>query len=226
MEGKYEEGNVIEVELIQCDTQTANHIMWHFANWQLYGLEGDKVAYKMLSGCFSKEELIYEKIKLGGRIAGRANKESGHMQRLGEIYGALAMAPNGWLYENRAEYGKLGGEATVKLGVGIHSTPRDERVALAKRIYAEGKALAAMTEEEKSAAGRKGGERGGATNKKNKTGVCGITPEEHSKRVVNTNKQKWKCPKCEYINNARYVNSHMLEEHGLPGNSKQRVVLG
>jgi hypothetical protein len=72
MGGEYIEGNVIEVEVTQCDRQTANHIMWHFANWQLWGKEEDKLAWKGLAGYIGKEEIIHERSRLGGRIAGTA----------------------------------------------------------------------------------------------------------------------------------------------------------
>jgi hypothetical protein len=101
---------------------------------------------------------------------------------------------------------------------------RKDRQNLAQRLYEQGKGLAAMTAEEKQAAAVAGGKTGGATNAKNGTGVCGIPAVEHSKRVTNTNKQKWECPACDYINIARHVNSHMAEIHGLPKSAKLKMV--
>ena len=42
------------------------HIMWHFANWQLWGNKQDYIAYKGLAGALSKEELNREKSSLAG----------------------------------------------------------------------------------------------------------------------------------------------------------------
>lgn len=118
---------------------------------------------------------------------------------------------------NAKKGAKKGGLRCKELGVGIHAM---DHSAKAKCIYAEGKGLAGMTQEERTAASKAGGLVGGKTNAKNKTGVCGISPEEHSKRMASTNKQKWKCPECGFVGNARNVNKHMLEEHGLPKSSK------
>lgn len=113
MGGEYIEGNVIEVEVTQCDRQTANHTMWHFANWQLWRKEGDRVAWKTLSGYYSKEDAIHamsmegsrksgrlaresgqilkiatkESTRKGGEITGRRNKELGHIQKVGREQG-------------------------------------------------------------------------------------------------------------------------------------------
>lgn len=105
----------------------------------------------------------------------------------------------------------LGGKRCHELGVGLHAL---DHSAKAKLLWAQGKGLAAMTPEEKTAAGRKGGTLGGATNAKNGTGVCGISPEKHSKQMSKTNSQKWVCGICgNYISNAKNVNKHIREEH-------------
>jgi rubrerythrin len=134
----------------------------------------------------------------------------------------MAMSPGGWLYENRVTYAKMGYEAGI--GKPENRLSTEDRIALAKRIYAEGKGLASMSPEEKVAASAKGGEISGNLNKINKTGVCGIPPEEHSRRMAETNKQKWVCPACGYTNIARHVNKHMAEEHNLPKEAKQKMV--
>lgn len=69
MGGEYVEGNVIQVEVTKCDGHTANHVMWHFANWQLHGLIEDFVAYRCLSGYYGKEEIIDLLLKEGRRRA-------------------------------------------------------------------------------------------------------------------------------------------------------------
>ena len=70
MGGEYVEGNVINVEVIKCNTQTANHAMWHYANWVLWGKRQDYLAWKGLSGCFSQEEIIEERLKMRGKDLG------------------------------------------------------------------------------------------------------------------------------------------------------------
>ena len=71
MGGEYAEGNVISVEVTNCNKQTANHIMWHYANWRLWGKIEDKIAWKGLAGQWGKEEIIGERIRLGGLASGK-----------------------------------------------------------------------------------------------------------------------------------------------------------
>jgi hypothetical protein len=58
MGGDYTEGNTIVVDVVQCNGNTASHAMWHYANWCLWGREGDRLAWRGLSGFLGKEELI------------------------------------------------------------------------------------------------------------------------------------------------------------------------
>jgi hypothetical protein len=71
MGGEYVEGNVIEVEIAKCDTQTASHAMWHYANWRLHGKVEDKIAWRALSGLASCEETVREAMAVGGSKTGR-----------------------------------------------------------------------------------------------------------------------------------------------------------
>ena len=73
MGGQYVEGNVISVEVTSCDKQTANHVMWHYANWQLWGKIEDEIAWKGLAGSYDKEEMIREIMRMNGRRAGLRN---------------------------------------------------------------------------------------------------------------------------------------------------------
>ena len=73
MGGEYVEGNVISVEVIACDKQTANHVMWHFATWQLWGRKEDEIAWKGLAGYYNKEEMIKEIMRVNGKRAGLRN---------------------------------------------------------------------------------------------------------------------------------------------------------
>lgn len=74
MGGKYESGNVIEVEVTRCEGNRANHVMWHFANWQLWGKAEDKLAWKGLAGFLNKEEIFLERMRVNGRNLGLRNK--------------------------------------------------------------------------------------------------------------------------------------------------------
>jgi hypothetical protein len=75
MGGEYVEGNVIDVEVTQCDGKTANHAMWHFANWQLWGKVEDKLAWEGLAGFMGREEIIAELMQIG-RDKGKAGREA------------------------------------------------------------------------------------------------------------------------------------------------------
>ena len=222
MGGKYVEGNVISVEVTACNKQTANHVMWHYANWQLHGKEEDHVAWRGLAGYLKKEDLVAEKCRLGGLVQGAAMRDSGKIAEIGEKYGSMAMSEGGWLYKNRVEYAYLG--YAVGIGKPENRLSPQELSALAKITYAEGKGLASITPEERIKISTRAGTISGQLHKERGTGVCGIPPEEHSERMANTNKQKWGCPACDYINIARHVNSHMAEIHGLPKSAKLKMV--
>jgi hypothetical protein len=218
MGGEYVEGNVISVEVTSCNKQTANHVMWHYANWQLRGKKEDLFAWRGLSGYYSKEELIAKKHSLRGEISGRKLRDSGFIQALGKKYGSKAMSPGGWLYKNRVEYGYLG----YKEGIGkIENRLSPEELSqLAKRTYQEGKGIASIDQERRTEISKRAGKISGNLHKERKTGVCGIPPKEHSERMSKTNQQRWVCPECDYKNIARHVNKHMLEKHNLPKSAK------
>lgn len=220
MGGEYIEGNVILVNVTECDMDTANHAMWHYANWRLHGKMEDKIAWKGLAGYYNKEEIVKAICVLNGIRSGNINKETGHIVNLGYIYGTIAMSPGGWLYENRVEYARKAGKASYPLGLGL-ITP-EERAEIARRTWREGKGLASMTKDQKREAGKKGGKRGGQTTKERKVGVCGIPPEEHSKRMSETNRQKWVCPECDFTGSAKIVNKHLIGIHNLPTSLKYK----
>ena len=208
MGGEYTEGNVLPVEVTLCNKQTANHVMWHYANWQLWGKEEDLLAWKGLSGYYNKEEIIQQKQKIGAKKGAEANVRSGHIKSLGETYGPKAMAPGGHLYESRVEYGKLGGAAVVEMGVGIHAISPEEKSLTAKELYAQGKGLASISGEERKINALKG---------------AIALHEKYPAIIADRNKQKWECPVCGYTNIARHVNTHMATEHDLPKESKRKV---
>jgi hypothetical protein len=56
------------------------HTMFHYANWQLWGSEGDLIAYRALSGAIGKEEIIEMILSYAGKKGGQAAKESGQLR--------------------------------------------------------------------------------------------------------------------------------------------------
>ena len=122
---------------------------------------------------------------------------------------------------NAKKGASLGGKRCRELGVGLHAL---DHSAKAKRLYAEGKGLAVITPEERIAISKRAGTRSGQLHKERKTGVCGISPEEHSKRMGETNKQRWVCDICgEFIGIAREVNRHIRNKHLGSPISKSKV---
>jgi hypothetical protein len=75
MGGQYTSGNTVEVDISSCDKITATHPMWHFANWQLWGKEEDRIAWKGLSGLSNAAETSMEAYLAGARKGGKASKE-------------------------------------------------------------------------------------------------------------------------------------------------------
>jgi hypothetical protein len=54
--------------------------MFHYANWQLWGSEGDWIAYRCLAGTASKEEIVEMVLSYSGKKGGQAAKESGQLR--------------------------------------------------------------------------------------------------------------------------------------------------
>ena len=96
----------------------------------------------------------------------------------------------------------------------------EQRSEHGRKLWGEGIGLASISPDERVRISRANGVKVGQMFKDQKRGVCGIPPEEHSARMGNTNKQKWKCPECDYVSNARWMNAHMLKEHNLSSNAK------
>lgn len=85
MGGSNRADNIVEI------TRTC-HVMWHYANWRLWGNKEDYIAYKGLSGCIAGEEMHKEKSSLAGTKS-VINKTGVHSLTL----------------EQRKEYGREGG---------------------------------------------------------------------------------------------------------------------
>ena len=92
-------------------------------------------------------------------------------------------------------------------GKSVHALKHNERLHSVKNE--EGKSVHALNFHEKC--------------KKLGKGLPGIPSDVLSDRVSNTNKQKWRCPWCDFISNARETNKHMLDKHGLDSRHKIKV---
>lgn len=125
--------------------------------------------------CLSKEQLIENGKKVGkkyGKITGIENK------RLGR--GIFGLSPQ-QRSENAKKASKLSSRNTKK--------GRKPKPPL-------------LNAEELRNCKIENGKKSGIKHKENKTGVCGISPEKHSRRMVKTNSQKWRCTKTGHISNA------------------------
>ena len=61
------------------------HAYAHLMLYEQLGDEKDLLAYKCLMGYLNKEEIIEERIKLGGKTQGKRNAESGHLKRIANL---------------------------------------------------------------------------------------------------------------------------------------------
>ena len=68
--GTNDPSNLVEISLTQ-------HAMFHFCEWQLHGKRADYVAWKRLVGNLNDEELVHQKLIMGGEKGGRKTKELG-----------------------------------------------------------------------------------------------------------------------------------------------------
>lgn len=91
--GTDDPSNIVEVSLTQ-------HAMFHYCEWKLYGKRADYVAWKRLVGNLSDEELVHQKLIMGGEKGGKRTKE------LGKGIFALSTEDRS---ENSKKYGKIGG---------------------------------------------------------------------------------------------------------------------
>lgn len=68
--GTNDPSNLVEISLTQ-------HAMFHFCEWQLHRKRADYVAWKRLVGNLNDEELVHQKLIMGGENGGRKTKELG-----------------------------------------------------------------------------------------------------------------------------------------------------
>jgi len=84
------------------------HAMFHYANWQLWGSEGDRIAYKALASAIGKEEIIELVLSFAGKKGGQAAKESGQLREAAlkqprETRQAIGRKLSTWNDDNRGE---------------------------------------------------------------------------------------------------------------------------
>jgi hypothetical protein len=214
MGGTDEPENLVEVTVTQ-------HAMFHFCNYQLWGNEEDRLAWRGLTGQITPDEVALEAMSLGGKKGGNKHKEnktgicgmtSEELSEAGKKGGKIAgnkckenkTGVCGLSFEERSKNGKKGGPIGGKIGGNKNKENKT--------------GICGMTSEELSEAGKKGGpiggKIGGNKTKENKTGIFGRSPEKRkedsrkagkiggSKGGKTTSSQKWQCTETGYISHA------------------------
>jgi hypothetical protein len=185
MGGSNSKDNLVEVTVTQ-------HVMFHFCNYQLWGNEEDRLAWRALSGLITPDEASLEAMTLGGKKGGKkGGKISGEKHKENKT-GVCGQSPEK-MRENGKKGGKITGNKSKENKTGIFG----------------------LSPEEKSEAGKKGGNK----NKENKTGIFGRSPEkmsEDSKKAgKTTSSQKWQCTETGYASHAagltRYQNKRGID---------------
>jgi hypothetical protein len=244
MGGTDEPENLVEVTVTQ-------HAMFHFCNYQLWGNEEDRIAWRGLSGQITFDEAALEAqslgAKKGGKIGGNKTKEN--------KTGIFGLSP-----EEKNEARKKAGNKTKENKTGIFGLSLEE---MSKNGKIGGKkggnktkenktGIFSLSPEEKSENSKKGGKIGGNKTKENKTGIFGLSPEEkseNSKKAGNktkenktgifgrslkkhsedskkagktTSSQKWRCTETGYISHASGLTSYQ-NKRGIDTSNRIKV---
>lgn len=117
--GTDDPSNLIELTVTE-------HANAHLTLYEQLGDEKDLLAYKCLMGYLTKEEIIEERIRLGGQIQGKRNAESGHMQRIQKMSDPVAA-------------GRKGGAATILSGKGSFGNASERLKSASKGGKTQGK---------------------------------------------------------------------------------------
>jgi general stress protein YciG len=137
--------NLVEVTVTQ-------HAMFHFCNYQLWGNEEDRIAWRAISGQITLDEAKFEVMSLGGKKA----------QELGLGVHALTK-------EKKSENGKKGGTNTYERGVGVFARSKEQMIEDGRKggtiTYKKGVGVHGRSKEQMIETGKKSGtinyERGG-----------------------------------------------------------------
>ncbi len=154
--------NLVEVTVTQ-------HAMFHFCNYQLWGNEEDRIAWRGISGLINVDEIKREAQLLGAKKAGQVTYEN--------RTGLFKMTP-----EEKSEAGKRGVQTNKENGMGIFGMSPKELSEAGKKggktTHQNGTGIFKQTKEQRSEAGRKGGKIGGRKTYENGTGCFKIPLEE------------------------------------------------
>ncbi len=113
MGGTDESENLVEVTITQ-------HAMFHFCNYQLWGNEEDRIAWKMLSGQINVDEAKQKAKILGCIRGGQIQKENGT--------GIFALT-----FEQRSENSKKTAQSNKEKGIAIFGMTYEEKIEARKK---------------------------------------------------------------------------------------------
>lgn len=116
MGGSNSEDNLVEVTVTQ-------HVMFHFCNYQLWGNEEDKLAWRGLSG-----QITFDEAREKAKILGRKKGTQTLMENNLGIFGI----PLEERTNNCRKGGKRGAQKQIENKIGIHSQTKEERIEIAK----------------------------------------------------------------------------------------------
>jgi general stress protein YciG len=195
--------NIVEVTVTR-------HAMFHFCNYQLWGNEEDRIAWRGLSGQITPDEAALEAMALGSSKSGKKHKEN--------KTGIFARSP-----EEMSEHGRKSGNKHKENKTGIFGLSLEELSEAGKKGGNKNKknktGICGLSFEERSKNSRKVGNR----SKENKTGIFGMTSEEKSEAGKKGGKiggkisstQKWQCTQTGYVSTAgaltRYQNARGID---------------
>jgi hypothetical protein len=147
--GEYKKNNTIEVSVTQ-------HAMWHFANFQLWGLEEDRIAWRGLAGIITKEEIVFQALSLGGKKGGskggknchkknpslaaqngRKARDSGQLLEASKLGGKVSGPVRGALARDSGQLAKAGELAHKKLSKPVLCIETNEMFSSARQAERE-----------------------------------------------------------------------------------------
>jgi general stress protein YciG len=177
------------------DVTVTQHAMFHFCNYQLWGNEEDRIAWRGLSGLITMDEIKREAQLLGAKKAGQVTYENGT--------GMFKMTP-----EQKSEAGKRGVQTNKENGMGIFGMSQKELSEAGKKggktTHQNETGIFKQTKEQRSEAGRKGGKKGG------------------KKGAKNTNSQKYQCTKTGYVSTPAGLSSYQ-KARGIDTSNRIRI---
>ncbi len=102
------------------------HAKAHLDLYEKYKNEKDLLAYRCLMGYLSKQEIIEERIRIGGKTQGKRNTQSGHIQTIQKLSDPVAA-------------GRKGGSTTISRGKGSFADPAERLKSASKGGKTQGK---------------------------------------------------------------------------------------